>query len=370
MTIRLTPRARQVLAHVRRDSGATRSMLIRDTGLSGTATFRATEELAAAGLVRAGDAVADGRGQPSAAIHLVPEAAFAIGLSVMTDRAEVALMDLAGTVLCRRDVTSPGMKRDAILGAVEDFLTDARTVASFDRRRLLGMGLAITGFFVDPAVVNPSSELDDWALVDLDDAVSRRLALPVIVENIGNASAIGERLLGVAADIDAFAYLNVATGFGAGLFVGGELMRGRHGNAGEISILLTLSGRPTPNLLSLQQAAAAQGVPTDSIAELLARYDDRWPWLDDWARDHAPAFSHMAAIMRYVLDCEAIIIGGRIPRLLAERVVSRMTWPEATGPTRRGRPAPAPRILVAALTAEDSATLGAATLPLMRWLFA
>ena len=94
----ISARSRIVLTAIRRHGSVSRSVLIHERGLSGTAIFRATEELAAAGLVRAGDSVAAGRGQPSTTIHIEPDAAFALGLSVMTDRADVVLLDLAGAI--------------------------------------------------------------------------------------------------------------------------------------------------------------------------------------------------------------------------------------------------------------------------------
>ena len=369
-TYHLTPRARRTLASVRRHSGATRAWLMREMGLSGTAVFRATEELEAKGLVRIGDAVADGPGQPSASIHIVPDAAFSLGLSIMTDRADVVLIDLAGAVRMQRDVRAEEMRRDQVLDAVDAFIEDACRIVGIGRSAILGIGVGVSGFFVAPSTVNASSELDDWSLVDLEAAIASRLRMSVVVENIASASALGERLLGVGADHASFAYLNVATGFGAGLVLDGELVRGRNGNAGEIAILYEMSGRTTPNLASLLAAAATHGHRFATIRDLLEQYDDDWPWLADWVTAHAPSFSFMAAVMRYVLDCDAVILGGRIPRPLAERLVAAMRWPEQITPTRRGRPAAAPHILVAALSADRAAMLGAATLPLMRHHFA
>ncbi len=362
----LTSRATRVLALVRRASGITRSQLIRDTGLSGTAIFRATEELEAKGLVRMGAVVADGPGQPSASVHIVPGAAFSLGLSVMTDRADVILIDLAGAVRMQRDVTVAGMMRGAVLDAVDAFIAESCAIVGIDRSAILGIGVGISGFFVAPAAVNASSELNDWSLIDLAAEVTARLRLPAVIENVATASALGERLLGVGAEHASFAYLNIATGFGAGLVIDGQVMRGRHGNAGEIAILYEMSGRATPNLVNLNAAAHANGHRFAAIRDLLAGYDDSWPWLDAWIAEHAPSFSFMAGIMRYVLDCDAVVLGGRIPRPLAARIVAAMHWPEQLAPARRDRPAAAPRLLVAALSADLSAMIGAATLPLMQ----
>jgi predicted NBD/HSP70 family sugar kinase len=360
----LTPRARRVLTLVRRHDGLSRSTLIRDTGLSGTAIFRATEELEAAGLVRTGEAVAQGRGQPSATIHIVPDAAFSLGLSVMTDRADVLLLDLAGTVRARREISLPGMPRTALLDAVASFRDEQPL-----RERIVGIGVAIAGFFTAPRIVNPSPELDDWALVDLEALVGRRLGLPAMVENIAAATAIGEHLLGIGADFGSFCYVNVAAGFRAATVIDGQLFRGHHGNAGEIAGLFTFAGRTTPNLGDLRATLTDHGTVCDGIGDLVARFDPRWPGVDAWLAARQDSFTWLFQTLRYAFDCEAIVLGGRLPRALARRIVDAVEWPERTLPERRGVREPPATLGVAALEPDLAAPLGAAALVLHRQMF-
>lgn len=359
----LTQRERQIMSVVRRTGPISRSRLIRETGLSGTAIFRGTEDLAARGLIVIGAPVAEGRGQPSALVQIRAEAMASAGLSVMTDRAEATLVDFTGAVRAMRDLSIPGMARDALLDALADFIAEEMAKVSIPRDRLIGVGLAVAGFFVERTTVNPGFELDDWALVDLEHLAGARLGAPVIVENLASASALGERLLGAGARFANYAYIDIAAGFGAGIVVGGELVRGGHGNAGEVTGLLKLAGLATPNLASLRATLAEHGVATASIADLVTRYDDTWPGLDQWMAEHAASFSLLAASLHYVLDCDAIIIGGRTPRPLAERIVAAIRWPEATRPARRGRSTALPVILAAELPAQ-AATIGAGVLPL------
>lgn len=361
---RLNPRARRVLALVRRKGSLSRSDLIRDTALSGTAVFRATEELEAAGLLRSGETVAQGRGQPSATMHIVADAAFSLGLSVMTDRADLVLLDLAGVVRARRDVSVPGMTRAAILDAVAAFTAEQPM-----RDRIVGIGIGIAGFFTAANIINPGAELDDWALIDLADAVGRRLGMPAMVENIASAAAIGERLLGAGVDHTSFCYVNVAAGFGAGLVDDGQLMRGRHGNAGEIAGLFHFAGRTTPNLADLRDTLARHGVACDSISDLVTQFDPTWPGIDAWLTARQPSFAWLFQMLRYMFDCEAIVLGGRLPRSLAQRIVDDMVWPEFSLPSRREVRAPSTQLLVAALDPELSAPLGAASLVLHRAMF-
>lgn len=366
---KLSVRSRTVLAAVRRRNSASRAELIRDLGLSGTAVFRATEELEAAGLVRSGETVAAGRGQPSAMIHIQPDAAFSIGVSVMTDRADVVLVDLAGAIRARREITLPGMPRAPMIDAAVGFALDHMAKAGIDRRRLLGLGVAVAGYFVGPSMVNPGLELEEWALLDLHEAIERQTGLPVIVENIASAAALGERILGVAARYDSFCYVNVAAGFGAGIVMNGALMRGRHGNAGEIAGLFRSAGRVTPNLMTLCDRLADHGIACSGISDLIARFDPAWPGVEEWLAEHQPSFSYLFGALRMTLDCEALILGGRLPRVLARRIVDAIDLPENHWPVRRERRAPPTVMEVASLEPELSGPLGAAALMFHQTMF-
>ncbi|MDQ1154382.1 ROK family transcriptional regulator [Brevundimonas sp. SORGH_AS_0993] len=366
---KLSARSRTTLAAIRRRGSASRSELIRDLGLSGTAVFRATEELEAAGLVRSGETVATGRGQPSVMIHMEPDAAFSLGLSVMTDRADVVLIDLAGSVRARRQITLPGMPRAAMVDAAVSFGLDQMATVGIDRRRLLGMGVAVAGYFVGPSMVNPGRELEEWALVDLKEATERQTGLPTSVENIANAAALGERMLGVAARYDSFCYVNVAAGFGAGIVMNGTLVRGRYGNAGEIAGLFTSSGRATPNLMTLRDRLADHGIACSGMSDLITHFDPTWPGVDEWLAEHQESFSYLFGALRMTLDCEALILGGRLPRVLARRIVDAIDLPENHWPVRRERRAPPTVMDVASLEPELSGPLGAASLIFHQTLF-
>lgn len=281
----------------------------------------------------------------------------------------MVLIDLAGDVRARSEVTLPGMPRAALLDAAVGFGTATLKDLGVEPARLHGLGVAIAGYFVAPDMVNPAHELDDWALVDLRAAAARQLALPVAIENIASAAALGERLLGIGSRHASFCYVNVAAGFGAGVIVDGALMRGRHGNAGEIAGLFALAGRVTPNLTTLRDALADHGVATTGIADMVARFDPGWPGVDAWLDRHQASFSYLFGALRYTLDCEAIILGGRLPRALAQRIVDAADWPEQRLPVRRERSAPATRLDVAALPPDLAGPLGAAALVFHRTLF-
>jgi len=74
-----------------------------------------------------------------------------------------------------------------------------------------------------------------WRHEPLRDEVARHVPVPVVVENDANAAAWAEFQYGAAADAtDSMAMFTVGTGIGGALVLGGELVRGAHGIAGEL----------------------------------------------------------------------------------------------------------------------------------------
>ena len=130
----------------------------------------------------------------------------------------------------------------------------------------------------------------------------------MIVENDATAAAIGERLHGVARNLDSFVYLFIGTGLGAGLFLGGHLFKGSAHNAGEIGhMIVEPDGRPCPcgnrgcleRYLSLRAAYECLKLPDadhaapEMLSALLARGDKRIEALDRFdPAAHAPRREH------------------------------------------------------------------------------
>ena len=62
----------------------------------------------------------------------------------------------------------------------------------------------------------------------------------LVMENDVDAAALAERALGHGREVDNFAFVHIGTGVGMGLVLGGQLLRGAHGVAGEICAIITV----------------------------------------------------------------------------------------------------------------------------------
>ncbi len=95
-----------------------------------------------------------------------------------------------------------------------------------------------------PSAVSPTTGLaslsPNLALAEdqpLASLISARLPLTVTVDNDVNLAAFAEASRGAGKDKGSLAFISFGTGVGMGLVVGGEIVRGEHGRAGEIALL-------------------------------------------------------------------------------------------------------------------------------------
>lgn len=104
---------------------------------------------------------------------------------------------------------------------------------SFRPEDILGIGLSVPGL-----VERNRGELIfapnlGWSNIDIVDYFSRHFPdIPIYLENEAKAAAIAEREFSYPA-VDNLVYVSVNEGIGCGIIVGGELIRGVSGNAGE-----------------------------------------------------------------------------------------------------------------------------------------
>ncbi len=97
--------------------------------------------------------------------------------------------------------------------------------------RAIGVGSpnanALTGWVESPPNIC-------WGTVDLVGELRRRSDLPVFLTNDANAAALGEWTHGAGRGASDVLVITLGTGLGSGLIVGGELVHGASGHAGEL----------------------------------------------------------------------------------------------------------------------------------------
>ncbi len=358
---------RKILSLMLRYPGRTLAEITKLSNFSQQSVSRLVKGLINRGLLVEEKRVATGkRGQPSIAAKLSADYAYTIGIALMTDCVTITLMDFSGTILEQNQHILPNMSRRAVKGQLHKTCDAFIAAHHIDRSNILGVGVAISGYSLGGrSRYNTPPHLDDWALIDIDEILSEELDLPVWVENDGSASALGESLIGVGRNYANFVYLFIAAGIGGGVVINGEMMRGCNGNAGEIGLIVPSDKYHRPMLDLLLDMVQKVGVEVDGISDMLDKFDPDWPGVNEWIEKTEPALSLVVSAIAAILDTEAIVLGGRLPKSLARNIISHL---EIYDDARRAEPRAMPRILISDFTGDSGAT-GAAMLPFHKYFF-
>jgi len=358
---------RAMLELVRRAGTMSRADLTRASGLSVPGAKGLIDGLVERGLLRLGPPASRGRGQPSATVSLVPEFAHCFGLSVMVDGFSLALMDLAGTVLDRCFVPAFPLRLDFVAAQLSREVDRMLQSRGLTPDRVFGVGLSMTGPRTGRGTrVNPPLSLDaERADTELDRFLAEQLQLPVWMDNDANCAALAECLFGIGREHADFVYLHFTDGFAAGLVSGGAVLRGAHGNAGEMGRLFALAGMARPTLESLRGRLVAAGQALPDLHTMLDRYDPAWPQVEAWIDEVRQSITVAVAASVALIDPSAIVFGSRLPSDLARRLIAGVEFERSP---RRGTGSPNPVLLVGEVT-QHAATIGAAALPFKEHFF-
>lgn len=210
---------------------ASRADLARSSGLTRVTVSDLVAELMGEGLLTELGAPAETRvGKPPTLVGLVPDAKHVVAIDLSVDDQVVgAILNLAGEVVERDGRLLEGRRGADALALVEDFTAD---LAGRSTRPLLGVGVATPGVVSPQGVVLDAPNLG-WHDVPLADSLGARLAQPVYVANDANTAVTGEYTFGGGGE-GGLLLLRLSTGVGAGLVLGGTVLHGNGGAAGEI----------------------------------------------------------------------------------------------------------------------------------------
>jgi glucokinase len=303
-----------------------------------------------------------------------PSGPIAIGVDVGGThlRAGVVAADGGVTRLVRHPshVDDPALLVASIAVAVAEVCADAPAQTS-----TLPIGLGFAGlvrhdgaFLYGPNVGVTATPLRTL----LEEAMARR----VIVLNDATAAVIAEQRVGAARGHDDVMMLTLGTGVGGGVVVGGRLLRGAHGLAGELGhIIVEDGGRPAASGIrgtlegytsgrAVERAAidaAARGVPgaraLDTPGVIAAAAQG-----EGWAVSLLEDVGHWLAVgiagIAAVLDPTMVVIGGGAGVAMAPWVLPVVTA-ELPDLLIGGRMRPAIAVTVASL-GDDAGLVGAA----------
>lgn len=233
-----------VMALIQAEPGISRAEIARHLGFSEMAATRIIRELLSAGIVEEMPEPTESSpqsskrlGRPSIGLQIRGIGFFAAGITVSAYHSEVSICDANGELLARKQVAfhvDADIARTAHHYGNE--LANLIGGSDIDPERIVGVGVALAA---RTSLRNGNIVKADYFGWGPDDGafcreVSRATGLPVELDNISNALAIGEMRFGAARSLTDFVLVHVATLIGAAVMAGGDLVRGKDGISGMI----------------------------------------------------------------------------------------------------------------------------------------
>ena len=369
---------RVVLDALRRFGQASKAEVARFAHLTPPAVAAIVEALVAAGYVKENGKRFGGKGQPSAMYELAPDGAFSIGLHVGRRSLDAILMGFAGQTCLfeshEYDHPNPDNIRQLSNAIIERFRRHLGTGGS---ARLVGIGVSAPYFIGgwDDELGFPAEVRDAWRLIDISAGFLDTGALPILVENDASAAAIAELVQGVGTKYQDFMHISLSTFVGAGLVLNGTLQTGPHGNTaafGPFPVTPSLlRSVPSPqgkfevllhraSIYTLVNHLRFNGIAITRVRELEPMPTGAAQFVSEWQDDCAEALAQAIAGSIAIVDIEAVVIDGLLPRPLLLDTVARIRaqFSDTMPPGLI-----APEIVTGELGARGSA-LGASLLPI------
>ncbi|HGY4932595.1 TPA: ROK family protein [Klebsiella aerogenes] len=273
----------QLIHLVSSEEGASRADLARLTGMSKAAIGALVKEMLADGLLQESDmAASGGQGRPSVTLSLAPDAAYAIGISLIDNQLVLVLMNASGEKIAERLLTPQLEIPDVIqqlAGEIRSLLNDTL----IERQRLVGIGFALSAFVDAAQAVCVQSALLGWHQVPLAELLSHATGgIPVFIENDTRALANWEKTFGHLRKLESAVVISHGSGIGSAAVIYGRIWRGAHGGAGEIAhCTIVPAGTPCrcgkrgcldtiASLTAIFEQARMAGINTDQLDELEA----------------------------------------------------------------------------------------------------
>ncbi len=172
-------------------------------------------------------------GKPGRPLWFGPSAGLSGAVAIEADRVQAALVNARGDLIEEHIETfSDPSDQDGIIAAVASALDAVLPGPSAD---VLGIGIAVPGV-CDPATgsVVGSGQLPGLVGTKMAETVAKKFGARVIVDNDVRAQALGEKWFGKGKQVETFASVQTGHGIGVGLVIGGVILRGAHGEAGEV----------------------------------------------------------------------------------------------------------------------------------------
>ena len=163
---------------------------------------------------------------------------YVVGVDIGGTNTVFGVVDARGTIVARGSMKTGFYENvdDYIQELVRNLRTMIDQVGGVDEIKGIGVGAPNGNFF--NGCIEFAPNLPWKGKVELARLISEKIGIPVALTNDANAAAIGEMTYGAARGMRDFIVITLGTGVGAGVVIGGQLVYGHDGFAGELGHII------------------------------------------------------------------------------------------------------------------------------------
>ena len=242
LTLNITMNEKRVLREIFNHNNISRTQISKNLEINKATISSILNSLKAKSLVLEvgeGDSTKSG-GRKPILLKVNDQYGYFISLDLTYNSVEILYTYFDGTIITHNSHPLTDKKVSSILHILQQKIniTDKQSTLY----GLLGISVSIHGIVDDHhnIIHLPFHETD---VSDITTALQQFAAVPVVIENEANLSALYEHNTNVNRDINNLIALSIHKGIGAGLIINQQLYRGANGEAGEIG--KTLVSKPT-----------------------------------------------------------------------------------------------------------------------------
>ena len=274
-----------------------------------------------------------------------------------------AVVDVGGTFIKYAVMTAEGefLQKGKIPTETQDlnlFLESIANIyreAAADQGDIAGVALSMPGFLdVETGYAYNGGGVRCVKEINLIEALRERIPVPVTMENDARCAALAELWHGNLAGCRNAAAVILGTGVGGGIIVNGEILRGKHFVAGELSYFMledmgvefdekTIAARAASARGLVSMVAEAKGIPEEQLdgVKVFRMIDDGDAAVREILWKFAGNVARLICNIQIIIDPERVVVGGGIstqPLLIemirdqARNMMKLFSWTELPVP--------------------------------------
>ncbi len=168
---------------------------------------------------------------------------YVVGIDIGGQSAKIGIVNRKGEILAQKSISTKMSDSEEFILLLCNTIRELSKAFGLENINGVGVGAPSSNYYTGDMVNATNVEWGRGKTVHIAAEISKKLdGLKVTVTNDANAAALGEKMYGVAKQIDNYIYITLGTGVGSGIVIDGKLLYGSDGFAGELGHTCAIKG--------------------------------------------------------------------------------------------------------------------------------